>query len=63
MKVYRISMGKALSWLEKVNERVHSETGEIPRERLVQENLRSIAEQPRYNTASTGRGGQAGTAG
>jgi hypothetical protein len=41
---------QALHWLDKVHGRVHSDTGEIPRERLVRENLRSTADQPRYDS-------------
>lgn len=41
---------QALAWCEKVNGRPHSQTHEIPRERLLREPLSRIAGRPRYDT-------------
>jgi len=41
---------QALAWCEKVNGRTHSQTQEVPMERLAKENLTSIAGRAAYDT-------------
>jgi transposase len=43
--------GQARDWLEKVNRQPHSTTREAPYQRLAKENLRSISDQPDYDTS------------
>lgn len=41
--------GQGLGWCEKVNGRAHSETGEIPRQRLGREDLSPVINSPHYD--------------
>jgi transposase len=39
------------AWMEEINQRVHGTTREVPRERFAREQLRSLANQPDYDTS------------